>query len=382
MAHVVHGDAAIVLRIFDPNTFDSMVTDPPAGIHFMGKDWDSSKGGRDKWIDWLHGVMLEAFLVMKPGAHGLVWALPRTSHWTATALEDAGFEVRDIITHLFGSGFPKSLDVSKAIDKQFGVEREVVTRTKQRCGVFAHSGSGIEQDIFDYSAVITAPATPEAKQWDGWGTALKPASEYWILVRKPIEESVASNVLEHGVGGLNIDECRIETDEKLGRNNKARFNGTSYIVQRKDLIIDNSTGKGRFPANLVLSHHPDCSKQKCVADCPVRMLDEQIGGVSRFFYCAKPSKKERGIFNDHPTVKSIKLIRYLTRLITPPKGTILDPFAGSGAIGCAAVLEGFDYVGIEIDEGSHELATERLEKYKKQAESRKHTKIIRKVVGK
>jgi site-specific DNA-methyltransferase (adenine-specific) len=319
--------------------------------------------------------MLEAYLVLKPGAHGLVWALPRTAHWTATALEDAGFEVREKIFHLFGQGFPKSADIGKAIDKLLGVDREVIGNhpnpAKPAIGTFNASFG---------DSLVTAPATELAKKWDGFGTHLKPAVEEWILVRKPLEGTVADNVIDHGCGGLNIDGCRVGKNPGYKYPNGA--GGNTFSVNKG---IDGtrttpvfSTG-GRFPANLVLSHHPDCKKKKCVDDCAVKMLDDQKNGASRFFYCAKPSKKERGIFNNHPTVKPIKLIRYLSRLITPPGGKIIDPFAGSGAIGCAAVLEGFEYIGIEIEEDSYELASERLAKYIKKAESR-YTKKIRKVV--
>jgi site-specific DNA-methyltransferase (adenine-specific) len=416
MAHVVLGDSAVMIGAYEPNTFDSMITDPPAGICFMGKKWDHHKGGRDEWINWLHGIMVEALLVLKPGAHGLVWALPRTSHWTATALEDAGFEVRDIFTHLFGTGFPKSMDVGKAIDKELGRKRKVV----------GSSSSGKNRQVLNAARYpdsfggdfdVTAPASLEAKQWEGYGTALKPASEHWILVRKPLEGTVAENVLEHGCGGLNIDGCRIGTNEQLQGGSRRLGDGIKYGECFPTTEYSQSPS-GRFPANLVLSHSPKCKEKKCVPDCPVRLLDEQSGllksgklkgdaykdgnrdneslfagggsflhkgysadqgGASRFFYCAKPSKAERGRFNDHPTVKSIELCRYFARLITPPGGLILDPFAGSASIGCAAVLEGFDYVGIEADEDIHELASQRLAEYVKKAE-RPIVKRVRRVV--
>lgn len=172
------------------NSVDSLVTDPPAGIAFMGKSWDSAKGGRNQWIAWMKEIMQECLRVMKPGAHGLVWALPRTSHWTATALEDAGFEVRDVVNHVFGSGFPKSLNISKAIDKMKGAEREVIGEKTFADGSKARKTQNLGINVFndsksrDSNLVLTAPSTPEAKQWDGFGTALKPAHENWILVRK------------------------------------------------------------------------------------------------------------------------------------------------------------------------------------------------------
>jgi site-specific DNA-methyltransferase (adenine-specific) len=182
----------------------------------MGKDWDKDKGGRGAWIDWMSQIAAECLRVLKPGAHALVWAIPRTSHWTATAWEDAGFEVRDRIAHIFGSGFPKSLDVSKAIDKMHGAERKSVgvnqyasRRTGAgKMGTFENRGAGLGGAE---SSIITAPATEAAKQWEGWGTALKPAVEDWWLLRKPISESsIAANVLRWGTGGVNVDGCRVE----------------------------------------------------------------------------------------------------------------------------------------------------------------------------
>ena len=172
------GDCLEYMKSQPDNFFDSIVTDPPAGISFMGKDWDKDKGGRDAWIAWMTVIASEAYRVLKPGAHALVWALPRTSHWTATAWEDAGFEVRDRVSHLFGSGFPKSHNISKAIDKMAGAEREILGESPYNARRpnppvserYAQAG---------HKANITAPATPEAQQWDGWGTALKPCMEDW-----------------------------------------------------------------------------------------------------------------------------------------------------------------------------------------------------------
>lgn len=407
------GDCFEVLKTLEDHSIDALVTDPPAGISFMGKAWDSDKGGRDAWVNWMRDVMRECYRVMKPGAHGLVWAIPRTSHWTATALELAGFEVRDVITHLFGSGFPKSHDVSKAIDKAAGAERE-------------HS----------------KPATDAAKQWQGWGTALKPASEHWILIRKPLsEKTVAANVVKWGTGAIHIDACRIEAKDqaildaavKRMTGNVVRGNATDNFVSGSKTIMPKSA-KGRFPANLVLSHEEDC-EDGCSGSCAVAELDRQsiAGGIhsagaardkivdrqqymassyhikgshnmrrlddggkigaSRFFYCAKASKKDRnaglegmpkvksGMMEDdnypiktgsgnlrdtrnenhHPTVKATKLMEYLITLVTPPKGKVLDPFMGSGSTGVAAVRKGFQFVGIEQDELYFKIAEKRME---------------------
>lgn len=391
---IFNGDCLEVMKTLDADSIDSLVSDPPAGISFMGKDWDHHKGGRDEWIKWMTSVMQEAHRVLKPGAHGLVWALPRTSHWTATALENAGFEVRDIVNHIFGTGFPKSLDISKAIDKAAGAEREVVgdnPRAKQQTGqtkTAALSGDR-NQNLY-----ITAPATSEAKQWSGWGTALKPACEHWILVRKPCsEKTVAENVLKHGTGGINIDASRVEGKFESGwakSGSKASENlsmsGANYAREPKP---DNP--QGRFPANLVLD------------ETAAEMLDKQSGlsrstggtksikqrqgiaefntatnganpyynfgdsgGASRFFYVAKASKSDRnsglpeGATSSHPTVKNTKLMEYLITLVTPPNGTVLDPFMGSGSTGVAAKKLGFSFVGIEKETEYFEIAEKRL----------------------
>lgn len=363
---VINGDCLDILKTMEADSVDSLVTDPPAGISFMGKDWDHHKGGRDSWVAWMTEVMRECLRVLKPGAHGLVWALPRTSHWTATALENAGFEVRDVITHLFGTGFPKSLDISKAIDKAAGAKREAVGPKSTYRKPQAPNG----WDCTKRAEFETAPSTDAAKQWSGFGTALKPASEHWVLVRKPLsEKTVAANVLKYGTGGINIDASRILS------------NTTNAIAQ------------GRFPSNLVLSHNEDCEDQ-CTEGCAVAELDRQSGrlhapgssgggktfgskqaqtavasktpsfkdsgGASRFFYCAKASKSDRGTENKHPTVKSSKLMSYLIRLVTPAGGTVLDPFTGSGSTGVAALRNGFKFIGIEQDAAYCEIAQKRL----------------------
>lgn len=334
---LLNGDCLEALKTLESNSVDSLVTDPPAGISFMGKEWDSDKGGRDGWIKWMSEVMRECLRVMKPGAHGLVWAIPRTSHWTAAALEDAGFEIRDVITHLFGQGFPKSLDISKAIDKAAGAERELIginpnaRPNSQR----TYSLDGKSKNFSIEVKPITAPATDEAKQWNGWGTALKPASEHWILVRKPCsEKTVAANVLEWKTGGINIDASRISTKENT---------------------------QGRFPANLVLSHSEHCTDDQCDIECAIKALDEQSGqSASRFFYCAKISTSERGAGNNHPTVKPKKLMSYLCKLITPPGGVVLDPFMGSGSTGIAASADGFGFIGIEREPDYFKIAQKRI----------------------
>ena len=390
---LINDDCLSALKTIPDNCIDSLVTDPPAGISFMGKEWDSDRGGRDGWIKWMSEVMRECLRVMKPGAHGLVWAIPRTSHWTATALEDAGFEVRDVITHLFGSGFPKSLDVSKAIDKAAGAEREVVAEKKklQSYGANEVFGDGPNKGGIQK---ITAPATDAAKQWQGWGTALKPASEHWILVRKPCaEKTIAANVLEWGTGGLNIDDSRIGSGGHL-KWEKPRDMGYMRGSDAGPVGALEST-QGRFPANLVLSHSKYCTDNQCDIECAIKALDEQSGqSASRFFYCAKISTSERNagldempskelarsngaqksgsgdrtgsfnhvqiVKNHHPTVKPKKLMSYLCKLITPPGGVVLDPFMGSGSTGIAAKSENFDFVGIEKESEYFQIAQTRI----------------------
>lgn len=330
-----------MLKTLKDNSVDSLVTDPPAGIAFMGKEWDTDKGGRKEWIAWMESVMRECLRVMKPGAHGLVWALPRTAHWTATALEDAGCEIRDCITHLFGSGFPKSLDISKAIDKAAGACRAVVGVRDVGPDIRgnASNGRGISgSNNSRMVADITIPATDGAKQWQGFGTALKPAAEFWWLVRKPIsEKTVAANVLKWGTGGLNIDGCRVkyQSSDRLRHNEpsaKKAYSNDNRIAKMTEAAKIIGTDSGRFPANLVFSHSPYCTDEICDIECAILQLDAQSGpcktgklephhklrastnrsmsgpnqersprqsfggdsgGASRFFYCAKVSTSER-----------------------------------------------------------------------------------------
>jgi hypothetical protein len=394
----------------------------------MGKGWDSDKGGREAWIAWLTDVMRECYRVLRPGAHGLVWAIPRTSHWTATALENAGFEVRDVVTHLFGSGFPKSMDISKAIDAKLttgGSAPKNLRRALQGEDYEPHPNAGKEGygdgGAFAYplegqsgegrrAAAAYKLKTEAARQWEGWGTALKPAVEFWWLIRKPLsEKTVAANVLKHGTGGINIDGCRIGIGSGDGKNFRSA-NGQSngkFFADGSPKCVAEQHSLGRFPANLVLSHDEGCRELEpvwnhmfdgvstgweCTDDCAVRMLDEQSGvlhshgggsttiegfnkgttrtrkiprgdsgGASRFFYVAKASKSDRGAGNAHPTVKSTKLMDYLVRLVTPPGGIVLDPFMGSGTTGVSATRGGFGFVGIEREAEYHATAERRIE---------------------
>lgn len=367
---IIHGDCLEVLREVQDNCIDSIVTDPPAGISFMGKEWDGDKGSKKQWIAWMQEIAIECLRVTKPGGHALVWALPRTSHWTATAWEDAGWNVRDRVSHLFGTGFPKSLDVSKAIDKSLGAEREVIglqpyTNAKSE-GRLCHVGEDMERIRLD----ITAPASPEAKQWDGWGTALKPACEDWWLLRKSLsEKTVAANVLRWGVGGLNIEASRVGAENRSFTSKGIRSGQNHFVGDQWDGDQGEKSVSGRYPSNVILdgsdevmTTFPITSKAGNTKPQPAsagtsmfgigehahnpKIVGDKGGSASRFFYHAKASKKDRA-GSKHPTVKPIKLMEYLTRLVTPPNGTVLDPFAGTGTTGEACSNMGFNCLLIE-----------------------------------
>jgi site-specific DNA-methyltransferase (adenine-specific) len=376
----------------------------------MNKEWDSDKGGRDKWVKWLSEVMREVLRILKPGGHALVWALPRTSHWTGWALEEAGFEIRDRIAFLFGSGFPKSLDVSKAMDKMAGAEREVVgchliSYPDSDCWSIPNKG-GIANDksMWNIGAVevggtrpITAPATPEAKQWDGYGSALKPACEDWWLCRKPLDGTIAENCLKWGTGALWIDECRVGINKwvkKDGEHSGSEGGHLQQIAKRKGGVIRESKLAGRFPANVIHDNSeevlaefdkygerksgntkphvqklsPERPFQKNTSYATINYFNYPKGSASRFFYGAKASPSERGEGNNHPTVKSLALMEYLCRLTKSPgeNDLIIDPFMGSGTTLIAAYNEGRPAIGIEISEEYCEIAVKRIMKATKQ----------------
>jgi site-specific DNA-methyltransferase (adenine-specific) len=378
---VIHGDCLHVLRGMHDAAFDSIVTDPPAGISFMGKAWDGNKGGRDKWIAWMQEIATECLRVVKPGAHALVWALPRTSHWTATAWENAGWEVRDRVAHLFGTGFPKSLDVSKAIDKANGAEREMVARVRADGKATGMDGGWRGCDVY----LTSGPAiTTAAKQWQGWGTALKPACEDWWLLRKPLIGTVAQNVLQHGTGAINIDATRTPMFDEydpskvhVQRSNRLTWEGGKASGLSAEHVQQTYNRAGRWPANVTHDGSPE------VLDAFAEFVDKtgrksallrrgattgrgigygsgstghtvQAGygdtcTAARFFYTAKATSEDR-LSSRHPTVKPVGLMLWLVRLITPHGGRILDPFAGSGTTGMAAMSEGFDATLIEMQE--------------------------------
>lgn len=401
------GDCLEVMRSLPENSVDAIVTDPPYGLSFMGKDWDHGVPGNHFWI--------EALRVAKPGAHLLAFGGTRTFHRLAVAIEDAGWEIRDCVMWVYGSGFPKSHDVSKAIDREAGASREVVGRAKG-CG--SNSGEGrynwnSPEDTTDrtwYNA--TSPATPAAKQWQGWGTALKPAWEPIIVARKPFDCTVAQNVLTWGTGAINVDGCRVGTDMWIRRGGS---NSTPYGSERTwnaSITPDmDRSATGRWPANFihdgsdeVLALMPETKSGAIRAGRPIGTsfsiggelgrrfstydVPADSGSAARFFYCAKASKRDRDegcegleenpggglngrndsnlgsqtvARNVHPTVKPTALMRYLCKLVTPPGGIILDPFMGSGSTGKAAVIEGFSFVGIDLNPEYIEIARRRIE---------------------
>lgn len=395
------GDCMEILPTLAAESVDAVVTDPPyhltsivkrfgkegsapaqfgtdgafarASRGFMGKQWD----GGD--IAFRPELWAEVLRVLKPGGHLLAFSGSRTYHRMACAIEDAGFEIRDQIMWLYGSGFPKSLDVSKALDKMAGAERE-------RCSLVGGALNSGTANGWNGSSPhsATAPlagtrqidvaATDAARQWQGFGTSLKPAHEPLVLVRKPLIGTVAENVLAHGTGAINIDACRVpgaKPDTTRGASSKRSSMGGGVLAAQGRIVDD---GSGRFPANLIhdgsdeveeafaafgektsgrlQTHHRRTGKSQLgTFDIRDRTGEEcdfggDAGSASRFFYTAKADTEDR-LGSKHPTVKPLDLMQYLVRLITPPGGTVLDLFAGTGTTGEAAFREGMRAVLIE-----------------------------------
>lgn len=339
------GDCIEVMRTLPENSVDSIVTDPPYGLGFMGKKWDELPPGEE----WAR----ECLRVLKPGGHMIAFGGSRTWHRLAVAIEDAGFEIRDGVLWLYGSGFPKSHDISKAIDKMAGAEREVVGVNPLATRQTPKKGDLTLGKYKGTSPDLTAPATPEAEQWQGWGTALKPAYEPAVMARKPFPGSVAGNVLEHGTGALNIDASRIEAQagDYDHKGNQGIADNTRVYGSFAHMNQSTPHDSGRFPANLILDPHTS------------ELLDQQAD-ASKFFYVAKAPKSERPVVDGvaHPTVKPLTLMRYLVRMVTPPGGLVLDPFAGSGTTAEAALLEGFRFHMIERGEEYLPLIHARIER--------------------
>jgi hypothetical protein len=359
MSKLYHGDCLAVLRDMPSESVHAIVTDPPYGLRFLGKHWDYQLPDGAIWQECLR--------VLKPGGYMLAFGGTRTFHRLAVSIEDAEFEVRDTLMFLYATGFPKSADVSKVIDKAAGRKRETVRcRSGGKLAVAPGQANDRSRVVLD----ITAPAAPESARWQGWGTALKPSYEPITLARKPLIGPIAANVSKHGVGALNIDACRIATADDVcdTRHSEpwrmnAKASGT-LVTQTK----------GRWPANTLHDGSPEVleafaafgtSKSPSKPISPWgrsgfnpgqaysgRERDTFGGGYgdsgtpARFYFCGKASKADR-CGSRHPTVKPLALMRWLCRLICPPGGMVLDPFAGSGTTGEAALLEGFDCILIE-----------------------------------
>jgi site-specific DNA-methyltransferase (adenine-specific) len=375
-----HADCRETLQQLADNSIDSVVTDPPYALNFMGKSWDTGAIVNDP------AFWSEVLRVLKPGGHIAVFGGTRTYHRVTCAIEDAGFEIRDSLMWIYGSGFPKSHDVSKAIDKEAGAEREIVGERKklQSYGANEVYGDGPDKGGIQ---IITAPATDAARQWQGWGTALKPAHEPIVLARKPLsEKTVVANVMKWGTGAINVDGCRIPTKdnnfyrmahysqhEGWGRPWNSDPGALKRRQDRKDASAEKSAALGRWPANVchdgseeVVGVFPqtytngnragaaryDGTSEATYgkyAPRPAKGQAPDSGSAARFYYSAKASKADRA-GSKHPTVKPITLMQWLARLITPPSGTVLDPFAGSGTTGMAAQREGFACVMCERED--------------------------------
>ena len=374
----MQGDNRLTLKELPDNSIDAIVTDPPYGINFLGKDWDADTGSLETYKECLR--------VLKPGGHILAFSAARTYHYLAITLEQAGFEVRDQIMWIYSSGFPKSQDIGRQIQKKLGVKEKRAYKE----GVPRIGGDGVFAT--DTGQVICTD--PQAKKWEGWGTALKPAHEPICLARKPLKQSIAKNVQQYGTGALNIDATRVPTENgKALKGSLAKVDIQIMFMQNVDKSHEKITTEewqgsdlGRFPSNVI----------------------GELGDYQKFFYCPKVSRKERHIGfgetisikemleemgghfldgdagdsvwlphtgniysheikheylkwckennkesklkgNTHPTVKPVDLMKYLIKLITPPGGTVLDPFNGSGSTGMAATELGFDYIGCELD---------------------------------
>lgn len=375
---LIHGNCLDALKGMQDNSVDSIVTDPPYGLSFMGKKWDYDVPDQAIWEECLR--------VLKPGGHLLSFAGARTQHRMAVRIEDAGFEIRDMIAWVYGSGFPKSMAVSKAIDKAAGVRGHDSTRFNAvgRQGERRNSGDKFRSDHLDY--VRPQAITDAARQWQGWGTALKPALEPITVARKPLKGTVADNVLEWGTGAINVDGCRVEGQVPTMVTGTSRHGGqfAGGGVSSSDRPAWEANTGGRWPANLihdgsdeVITAFPEAKGQQGKSDDSQRSQANCYGTTSdngkqyvprvetdksaaRFFYCAKTSRKDRGESNNHPTVKPTDLMAYLCRLVTPPGGVVLDPFMGSGSTGKAAVREGFRFIGIEMDADYLAIAEARI----------------------
>lgn len=420
MIQIKLGDCLEILKTIHSGTVDAIVTDPPYGLSFMGKHWDYNVPSVEIWK--------EALRVLKPGGHLLSFGGTRTYHRMVVNIEDAGFEIRDQLQWIYGSGFPKSLDVSKAMDKANGTLKEI--GTGKSCPDIRANNFSNSQDKERLEIKKSIPNSNLAKQWQGWSTALKPANEPIVLARKPLIGTVAENVENYGTGALNIDASRVGYQSEADKNSatpqgvvtsKKPKDGyakaAGVITERHE--IDRPELKGRWPSNVIFDEEAAAlldeqsgvlksgelkgykskeSENNCMTgknyEREFTKSTASIGGASRFFYCAKASKSERNAgledmpevklgvgderpsgqsmqrldgrearqaANHHPTVKPIKLMQYLVKLITPPNGTVLDPFMGSGTTGVASKSLGFNFIGIEREAEYIEIAKRRIE---------------------
>ena len=401
--NIYFGDNLELLKQLEDNSIDSCVSDFPYNLSFMGKKWDTIPN----YQDWCYQRAKELYRVLKPGGYCLVFGGTRTHHRLVCAFEDAGFEIRDEIMWLYGSGFPKSYNISKGFDKKAGAEREIISYSDRNDRKLPSGQGGLHGNTHEEyrekgreqtKIAITAPSTDIAKQWEGWGTALKPAHEPIMVAQKPIEENYCHNVEKWGVGGLNIDDSRIEYDsenEDFGKSNDNynKNDGFGFYEGAKKQIRSVPKQEGRFPANVILDEEAgemldeqsgelksgggDKSNKKPLnrKSQVMETIDQtewrpDSGGASRFFYCPKANKKDRTennqIENTCPTVKPTDLIKYLVRLVTPPNGNSLDICLGSGTHAKACLLlskEGYpvNYIGFENDEENFEIAKHRIE---------------------
>ena len=378
---------------------DHVVTDPPYGLSFMGRGWDHAVPGPEYWK-----IISDA---CKPGALMMAFGGTRTYHRLTCAIEDAGWDIRDCLMWLYGSGFPKAQDVGKMLDKAAGVIRTEVVREGVKAGTHPDGdvyAKGL--NVGFQQRELLAPVTDDAKAWTGYANALKPAYEPIVLAMKAMDGTIAHNALTHGVAGMNIGDCRIGTETRYNPPAGLIPGGSSLNLSKVGMPQDavGQYATGRWPANVLLQHHPDCKQigtqtsrgdqrgdcnghrpsgfanvgadsgdsvpnarvygneevpiYECHPDCPVGLL----GDKSRFFYCAKASKKERGQGNVHPTVKPFEVMRYLlTLLSTPTGGVILDPFAGSGTTLLAAQALGRRCIGVELNQEYCDIIASRLE---------------------
>ncbi|KKM90075.1 hypothetical protein LCGC14_1242260 [marine sediment metagenome] len=396
---IICNDNILVIKSWFDNCIDSIITDPPYALEFMGKGWDKVLPSVEVWEECLR--------VAKPGAFMLCFGGTRTFHRLTCAIEDAGWQIRDCLMWLYGSGFPKSHNISKAIDKASGAKRKVVgsgRSGKAETHKSSYQMSQQKDNTFGGKFDITAPTSNLAKLWDGYGTGLKPAWEPIIVAMKPMDGNFAKNAEKYGVAGLNIDGGRIDFEEggTAASNPKLRVEGgyktetgdrifCQGVLGKKNTMVENVKKGGRWPANLILDEEAGAmldeqsgerpiSGRKNAGVCKNDMKGAAFGdntrgsipyydsgGASRFFYVAKAGKKERGENNNHPTVKPLKLMEYLCRLLKPPSGgVLLDPFCGSGSTLMAAFNTGWDYIGIDKESEYVEIAKKRVSSCKEQ----------------